>query len=248
MGRDDDDRRRDGEGGPVDDDPFSIDDIVMPDDARELAGDLRALQRERRVGERQARVRRLFGTRRWQRSGLSGAIIAAVLVLVTGFASLMLLFQPRRPAARPLPLATGVRGTGQEGGLVPDVSLHRADGVTVVARDYRPAVLALVPLACGCDGPLQFFGAAALRHHLAFVLVGSDVPETPTDLTEHSVVRASEPTGLLARAYHVGRQPILLLVRGDGVVNRVLTAEPSASALDGELAVLVTSGSVDGQR
>jgi hypothetical protein len=247
MGRDDDDRRRDGDGGPVDDDPFSVDDIVVPDDARELAGDLRALHRERRAGARRARFGRLLVTRRWQRSGLSGAIVAAVLVLVTGFASLMLLFQPRRPATRPLPLATGVRGTGQEGGLVPDVSLRRSDGVTVVVRDYRPAVLALVPRSCGCDSRLRVFGTAALRHHLAFVLVGSEVPGTPADLAEQSVIRASEPTGQLAQAYRLGKQPVLLLVRGDGVVNRVLSTEPSTSALDGELAVLVTSGSVGGE-
>jgi hypothetical protein len=248
MGRDDDDRRRDGEGGPVDDDPFSLDDIVVPNDARELAGDLRALQRERRAGARQARLGRLFFTRRWQRSGFSGPIVVAVLVLVAGFASLMLLFQPRRPATRPIPLATGVRGTGQEGGLVPDVPLHRSDGTTVGVREYRPAVLAVLPRACGCDGRLKVFGAAAVRHHLAFVLIAPDLPGTPADLAEHSVVRASEPAGRLATAYQVATKPVLLLVRGDGVVNRILTEEPSAGALDGELAVLVATGSVGNQR
>jgi hypothetical protein len=247
MGRDDDDRRRDGEGGPVDDDPFSLDDIVVPDDARELTADLRALQRERRAGARQVRFGRLFFTRRWQRSGLSGPIVVAVLVLVTGFASLMLLFQPRRLVARPVPLATGVRDTGQEGGLVPDLPVHRSDGETVPIRAYRPAVLAVVPRSCGCDSLLQVFGIAALRHHLAFVLVGSDLPGIPADLAERSVIRAREPTGQLVHAYRVGKQPVLLLVRGDGVVNRVLSTEPSSSALDGELAVLVATGSVGGE-
>lgn len=248
MGRDDDDRLRDGEGGPVDDGPFSLDDIVVPDDARELAADLRALQRERRADARQVRFGRLLFTRRWQRYGLSGPIVVAVLVLVTGFASLMLLFQPRRPAARPVPLATGVRGTGQEGGLVPDLALHRSTGETVAIRDYRPAVLAVVPRSCGCDNLLHVFGIAALRHHLSFVLVGSELPDLPADLADRSVIRASEPTGQLAGAYRVARQPVLLLVRGDGVVNRLLTTETSPDALDGELAVLVATGSVGPQR
>jgi hypothetical protein len=248
MGRDDDDRLRDGEGGPVDDGPFSLDDIVVPDDARALEADLRALQRERRAQTRQARLGRLLFTRRWQRYGLSGPIVVAVLVLVTSFASLMLLFQPRRPAARPLPLATGVRGTGQEGGLVPDLTLHRSDGETATIRDYRPAVLAVVPRSCGCDSLLAVFGLAALRHQLAFVLVGSDLPGTPADLADRSVLRASEPTGQLARAYRVARQPAILLVRGDGVVNRMLSSEASPGALDGELAVLVATGSVGQQR
>jgi hypothetical protein len=246
MGRDDDDRLRDGEGGPVDDGPFSLADIVVPDDARELAADLRALQRERRAGTRQRWFGRLFSARR-RRYGLSGPIVVGVLVLVTGFASLMLLFQPRRMAARPVPLATGVRGTGQEGGLVPDLALHRSNGETVAIRDYRPAVLAVVPKSCGCDSLLQVFGIAALRHHLAFVLVGSDVPGLPAELVDHSVIRASEPTGQLVAAYRVARQPVLLLVRGDGVGNRLLTSTASPSALDGELAVLVATGSVGPQ-
>jgi len=247
MGRDDDDRRRDGEGGPVDDDPFSLDDFVVPDDARELTAELRALQRERRVESRRSRYRRLLFTRRWQRYGFSGPIVVGVLVLVAGFASLMLLFQPRRPATRPVPLATGVRGTGQEGGLVPDLTLHRSDGQTVPVRDYRPAVLAVLPPACDCADRLRVFGVAATRHHLSFVLVGTDLPAAPASLAEHSVVRAGEPTGQLVKVYQAEKQPVLLLVRGDGVVNRVLTTEPSANALDGELAVLVATGTA-GQR
>jgi hypothetical protein len=247
MGRDDDDRRRDGEGGPVDDDPFSLDDIVVPDDARELTADLRALQRERRVESRRSRYRRLLFTRRWQRYGFSGPIVVGVLVLVAGFASLMLLFQPRRPVTRPIPLATGVRGTGQEGGLVPDLTVRRSDAETMQLRGYRPAVLAVLPRSCGCASRLHMFGVAAAQHHLSFVLVGTDLPPAPADLAEHSVIRASEPTGQLVEDYQAEKQPVLLLVRGDGVVNRVLTTEPSASALDGELAVLVASSAV-GQR
>lgn len=247
MGRDDEDRRRDGEGGPVDDGPFSLDDIVVPDDARELDADLRALRREQRVETRQSRYRRALLTRRWQRYGFSGPLIVGVLVLVTGFASLMLLFQPRRPVARPLPLATAVRGAGQEGGLVPDVTLHRADGVTMQVRDYRPAVVAVLPKACNCEDRLHVFGVGAAQHHLAFVLVGTDLPPAPADLAEHAVIRAAEPTGQLARAYQVDTQPVLLLVRGDGVVNRLLPDEPSAAALDGELDVLVATGAVGSQ-
>jgi hypothetical protein len=248
MGRDDEDRRRDGEGGPVDDDPFSIDEIVIPDDARELVADLRALERERRVEARHSRLRRVLLTRRWQRYGVSGPLVVGVLVLVAAFASLMLLFQPRRPATRPVPLATAVRGTGQEGGLVPDVTLRRSDGVTMRVRDYRPAVVAVLPDACDCEDRLHVFSVGAAQHHLAFVLIATDLPPAPADLAEHSVIRAAESTGQLVKAYQADKRPVLLLVRGDGVVNRVLTDPPSASALDGELAVLVATGTVGNQR
>jgi hypothetical protein len=243
MGRDDDDRRRDGEGGPVDDDPFSLDDIVVPDDARALQGDVRALRRERRASARRVRLARLLLTRRWQRYGVSGPIVVVVLVLVAAFASLMVLFQPRRPASRPVPLAIGVRGAGQEGGLLPDVQLTRADGTTVAARELRPAVFAVVPSVCGCEGVLHRYGTAIQRHHLAFLHVGTTMPALPPDLGDRWVVRASDGTGALLRAYHVSTAPVLLLVRADGVVNRVLLNEPTPNALNSELAVLVATGS-----
>jgi hypothetical protein len=242
MGRDDDDRRRDGEGGPVDDDPFSVDDLVVPDDARELHGDLRALRRERRASARRDRLSRLLLTRRWQRYGVSGPIVVMVLVLVAAFASLMVLFQPRRPASRPVPLAVGVRGAGQEGGLLPDVALTRADGTTLGARELRPAVFAVVPSVCNCEGVLHRYGAAAQRHHLPFLHVGTTLPVLPPDLADRWVVRASDGTGTLVRSYHVTTAPVLLLVRADGVVNRVLLNEPTPGALNSELAVLVATG------
>ncbi len=99
-----DDEERGGDGRPVGGDPFSLGDLVVPNDARELDADLRALRRERRAEYRRVLLRRVFLGRRWQRYGVSGPIVIGVLLVVAGFASLMLLFQPRRaqPAAAPL--------------------------------------------------------------------------------------------------------------------------------------------------
>ncbi len=246
MSRDDEDRRPDGDGRPVGGEPFSLDGIVIPDDLRELDADVRALHRERRAQARGAGLRRLFLTRRWREYGISGPIVIGVLLVVAGMASLMLMFPARRPTAGPVPLATGVRAAGEEGGLMPDVTVRRADGDMQALRDYRPAVVALLPTACDCAAELRAMGVEAFRHHLAYVLIGRDLPTLPEELTDRSAVRAAEATGRLAAAYRVGHQPVLLLVRGDGVVNRVLTEEPTASALDTELAVLVATGSSGG--
>jgi hypothetical protein len=247
VSRDDEERRPDGDGRPVDGESFSAsgeplspDDIVIPDDLRELDAEVRALHRERRAQARTAGLRRLFLTRRWRQYGISGPIVIGVLLVVAGMASLMLMFPARRPVAKPVPLATGVRASGQEGGLVPDVNIRRADGAVGPLRDYRPAVVALLPAACDCARRLRTYGTAAFRHHLAFVLVGETLP---AELTDRAAVRAADPTGRLAGVYRVGHDPVLLLVRGDGVVNRILFAQPASSALDSELAVLVTSGS-----
>jgi hypothetical protein len=240
VSRDDEERRPDGDGRPVDGESFSADDIVIPDDLRELDAEVRALHRERRAQARGAGLRRLFLTRRWRQYGISGPIVIGILLVVAGMASLMLMFPTRRPVAKPVPLATGVRESGQEGGLVPDVTIRRADGTVGPLRDHRPAVVVLLPPACDCDRQLRAYGVAAFRHHLAFVLVGRKLP---AELTDRAAVRAADPTGRLAQVYRVGRGPVLLLVRGDGVVNRMLLAEPAPSALNSELAVLVTSGS-----
>ena len=244
MGRDDDEWRPDGEGSPVGRDPFSLAGLVVPDDARELDADVRALRREQRVQERRARLARLFLTRRWRQYGISGPIVVAVLVLVAGFASLMLLFQPRRPATRPEPLASsGTKPVGEAGGLVPDLSLTRSDGSVVPLRGYRPALVAVLPASCRCAVPLRTYGLAAVRHNIDYVLVGEQLPAPPPNLAGGGVVRASDPAGLLVRRYHPSSQPVLLLVGSDGVLARIVTEEPSASSLDEELAVLAASGS-----
>jgi len=45
VSRDDEDGWPDGDGHPVDGEPFSADDVVIPDDLRELDADVRALRR-----------------------------------------------------------------------------------------------------------------------------------------------------------------------------------------------------------
>jgi hypothetical protein len=246
VSRDDEDRRPDGDGHPVGGEPFSLDDVVIPDDLRDLDAEVRALHRERRAQARNAGLRRLLLARRWGQYGVSGPIVIGVLLVVAGMASLMLMFPARRTVPRPAPLATGVRLAGQEGGLLPGVAIQRADGDLLPLRDYRPAVVAVLPTPCDCERRLRTFGAAAFRHHLAFVLVGKELPALPAELGDRAVVRAVEPAGRLATTYRVGRQPVVLLVRGDGVVNRILTEEPNPSALEGELAVLATTGSGNG--
>lgn len=244
MAAEDDDRRA-GDGRPLGDDPFSLADLVVPDDARELEPDMRALYRERRMQARRDRLRRLPSPGRGGPRGLAVPVMAAVLVLAAAFASLTMLFQPRRgTAGRPGPLASGVRAVGEEGGLVPDVTLRLTDGSSLALRDQRPAVVAVVPVGCGCVDRLRDVGLTTLNRKVRLLLVGTGMPPPPAGLPERGPVRAAEPAGALARAYRVGTDPVVLLVRGDGVVNRVLARPPSATALDAELAVLVAAQSV----
>jgi hypothetical protein len=246
VGRDDEDRRRDG-GDQLGPDPFSLDDLVIPDDARELDADLLALQREQRAAERAARLRGLLLPRHLRQHGLTGPIVVLTLTVVAALASLMLTFQPRRPATKPVPMATsGVRDVGEAGGLLPALTVRRADGEPLPLRAQRPAAVTLVPEPCDCADRLRTIGLAASRQRVSYLLVGRALPEHPDGLSRTAAVRAAEPSGLLLRTYQVGRAPVLLLVRGDGVVNRIVDESTSQRELESELAALAASGAVDG--
>ncbi|HEX5496983.1 MAG TPA: hypothetical protein VFX70_20665 [Mycobacteriales bacterium] len=237
MTRDDDDGRSPDSGGsPVGGEPFDWQHFTVPDDMRELQADIRAYHREQRAHDRTERLRRLL---LWNKFGLAGPVVLATLFLVVGFVSLMVLFPaPERHAATPDPLATPVRAEGQEGGLVPDVAITPEHGRTHSLRSYRPSVVILLPAGCGCAGRVQTVARAAGRHRVLTVLVSSHTPAPVPGLSDTDVVRGSDSTGTLATRFHLADKPVLLLVRADGVINRILVDVPSENALDGELVVI----------
>jgi hypothetical protein len=153
--------------------------------------------------------------------------------MVAGFASLLVLFQPRRPTASPAPLASPGAGSGQDKRL-PDLAVTQVDGTSRRLRDFRPAVLALAPVHCDCDAALRDVGSAVVRQGVSFLLVDRTLPALPVGLGEQGTVRLVEPTGAVAvkyRAEQGGRRtpggPVLVLVEADGQVTRVL-AEPTS--------------------
>jgi hypothetical protein len=240
--RRDDDGELPGEGRSSGGDPSWLESVVVPDDISALDSEVRALHRERRAAARARLLRRLFPLHR-----LSAPVVIVVLILASGVGGLVLVFQPRRPGpgTGPVaPLATSSSRVGEAGGLVPDVRLSLADGSTKAVRDYRPAVLALVPTGCACDPALREPSLAAARHQVVFVLVDATTPPPTARGDRGPTLRGTEPTGALARAYgaagpRAGRAgPILVLVAGDGRVSRVLSGAADRRTLDNELALL----------
>lgn len=239
MRRDDEDDRS-GESGRAGGDSSWVDSVVLPDDISELDAEVRAWRRERRALARRERLRRLASRRR----AVSPLVVVALL-LMAGFTSLFVLFQPRRTSTQPAPLATpGVDGSGRDDRL-PDLAVRLADGSAGRIRDFRPAVLALAPVGCGCDAALRDVGSAADRYDVSFLLVDRELPPLPEGLKEPATVRLVEPTGALARTYgaeDAARRrpggPVLVLVGDEGQVVRVLPRPTTRRALDSELAVL----------
>lgn len=141
-----DEPRPDGSGPPG---------LTVPDDARDLARDVAALERERRAARRAARRRdragRLLGS-----SGrpVSGRLVVLALVVVALFASLPVLLRPRFPdAPAPLPLASPGVPPGQPGGLLPEARLETPGGGTTTRALPRPGALVLAPVPCA--GPCE---------------------------------------------------------------------------------------------
>jgi hypothetical protein len=228
---------------PVDGWPPDFDHLVIPDDARELDADARALARERRARARRERLHNLTRVRHWHGYSLSWAIAIAVVAATVGVTtSLLLALRPSsRIAPRSQPLATAANHpVGTEGGLLPDVTIGQAGNVTSALRVLRPAVIVLIPDGRDVTDMIRAAVRVADRHHVYAVAIGSRLPDLPADLRNTSLVSASDPDRTLLTTFRVGNVPVLLLVRSNGVLSRILTGIQVDSTLDAEVVSLAT--------
>jgi hypothetical protein len=211
-----------------------VDRIVIPDDISELDAEVRALRRTRRVERRRQRLRRLSG-----REGTTGPLLLVVLLLVAGFAGLLVLFQPRRTAGTVTTLGS------VQAGLLPDVRVRVRGGAPRPIRDFRPGVFALSPIGCNCDAALVDAADAARRHNVSFFLLDRSLPPLPDGLTDATAIRLVDTTDTVTTRYNARREgqrvpggPVLVLVGAAGEIQRVLPG-PTQQTLDSELDVLV---------
>ncbi|MFI6514686.1 hypothetical protein ACIBF1_03905 [Spirillospora sp. NPDC050679] len=225
-------------------------DVVVPDDARELARDVLAYQRERRRLRRRARARRLL--RPVTRFGLIVPIIAGALLVALVSGALMTAFGPRpmpRPTAallNPHPSAS----PGQVGGWLPEgrVELDGARPKPVDVRaSLRPGVIGIAAPGCGCARAVDELAGKAREFELNFWLVGDPRGSAPDKVRKElrslrGAAHKGAPQivldgkGLLAAAYAPqGRAPGLtaVLVEDEGVVTDVVRdARPGPALAD----------------
>jgi len=235
--------------GPADrepEPPFGFGSVIVPDDASALEPDRQAWlaeQREARRRRRRHRWRRLVLTRRWDRFGLSGPIVAICLAVTTAVGALVVAFVPR--PSTPPPAATALADVpfvsvvaaapppiepspgGVVGHRLPPARLD-GDVRAVDAAALRPAVMVLVPASCGCAAAVRSVYRQAREFRLDVWLVGEgDGTAAPASGTELVALDedaaaggarfAADPAGTLGRAL-AAHGVTLLTIRSDGVV------------------------------
>jgi hypothetical protein len=236
-----DDETADRGNSPLDGWPPDFDHLVIPDDCSELDADARALAREQRAVRRTERLRAVLGVRRWHRYPLAWPVAVAAVAATACLVSLLLTLRPAaREAPRARPLGTAGLRPGQEGGLLPDIQVRRDDGTLAAVRAFRPAVMVLAPAGCDCTALLRTVLRLAAKHHVYPVAIGAQLPAVPVELQRGPLIRAADPGGTLVGDFRVSARPVLLLVRDDGVVNRILADAPPENVLDGEVVVLAS--------
>lgn len=121
--------------------------------------------------------------------------------------------------------AAGPNAVGGTGGLLPDHPVEVA-GKPTPLRSLGPAVLALVPLACGCGRAVQELMTQAAQAHVALYLVGPAAVMTQLKRLAAGAGRpptaqvAEDASNILGRTY----QPAgltAILVHADGSVAQV---------------------------
>ena len=229
--------------------PLSTD-VVVPDDARELAREVEAYRRE----QRSARRHRRFAWVHRPRPGLPGIAVVAALVLVTAAGAGLALLGPaygHHTTPRHLaPLAAPSAQIGQVGGLLPNVSLApggtaQKDGLASV-RDVRPAVVVLLPTTCPCRSVMAEALGVAQSHGVPVYVVATsgrgavgaqlrDLAAPDPAIT--SGVALVDPEGVLAAVYPTtASAPTAIVVDETGVVRAIIrglaSPDPLRAALD----------------
>ena len=218
--------------------------IEIPDDARELDRDIQAYRRELRMQRRHHLVRRLGGP--LTRDGMVLPLLASCLALTLLAGTLLTMFTARRAVPSTLQTTSAPQQTrppvGQVGGLLPAASATVGGDQIRALREFRPAVLALVPAGCQCLAAARQLSAqaSAAGITLYFVAAGPAVAQAQrlarrTGLSADHVVTDTQDA--MGSAYHpVGLTAVL--VYRDGLVRSVNTRLGPGVQLKGSMKAL----------
>jgi hypothetical protein len=192
--------------------------IVIPDDARELARDVIAYRRELRAKRRRQRLLRLL--RPFNKAGLGGQVaivpLIAACLAMTLVGGALLSVVTMSPASAPTlgaqPTAAAPTLTTLPAGSV------QLDGRSVPLRSLTSSAIALVPASCQCGAALERLAGQAVAAHIGLYFAGSGtaIPQLPLFTTLYGDGHAkgvADTYGVLNAAYHPGGLTVLLVFR-----------------------------------
>jgi hypothetical protein len=224
-------------------------DIEVPDDARELARDVQAYQRELRSRRRRHLARRLYGP--LTRDGMVLPLLAGCLALTLVAATLLTVFTARQPTAGLRPQRPATR-TGSPASALPgealvNAILFKAGQATPLSTLPGPVVvLALIPPGCRCLSGLRKLTDAALQANTLIYLVGvhnAQVNSFTADLGLGATQALEDRTDALPTPYKVAALTAVV-VRPDGTAEPVLVRDHGHGfQLGNEVRALTTGGS-----
>ena len=221
-----------------DDGGLPAENIVIPDDARELDRDVLAYRRELRAKRRRQLLMRVLrparrrssnsdgGRHRGVRHGRRRAILPliATCVALSVLAGAMLAVVTVSPASAPtVPSHTdasakaGAAAAGLPVGLTMlPAGTVRLDDRTESVRGMTSAVLALVPADCGCGQALQRLASQAVKAGVGvyFVGEGSAIPQVPALTAQDgdgAAVAVSDTKSVLGDVYRPAGLTVLLV-------------------------------------
>ena len=212
-------------------------DIVVPDDARELARDIAAWRREERWKRRRRVLERMLGGRSSTRA-LSAPIIITLLI-AAALLGATLIFPGRTPdhaptAPVPLVLAAPAAATGTVGGLVPDDALIGQTGTTT-ARALRPALLVVAQNECACTDALTHLASEAADNGLTIYLIGSKAQQSALNALAGSSSEAvrvmTDQDSAITTMFAKGALTVVA-VHADGVIEQIVDNFSRTSSLE----------------
>jgi hypothetical protein len=228
-------------GDPERGDDFGLPpvDVKIPDDARELDGDVQAYHRELRALRRRKLARRLSAP--LTRHGLLLPLLASCLALTLLAGTLLTLLSasqgswlPTSPLPRPE--ASSPSAAPSSPGRPAERMLPRGtinvDGKQKQLRDLPASVLALVPPGCGCTRDLRRLADQAAASDVQIYLVGINGTKTSPLIRRaglRDAVAAKDTGSIMADTYRPAGLTAIL-VRPYGIVAAV---EPVASGGNG---------------
>ncbi len=213
-------------------------DIVVPDDARELARDIAAWRREERWKRRRRTLERLVGGRSSSTRALSAPIIITLLI-AAALLGATLIFPGRTPdhpptAPVPLVLAAPSAAPGTVGGLVPDDALIGQTGTTT-ARALRPALLVVAQNECACTDALAHLAGEAADNGLTIYLIGSKAQQPALNAlagsSSESVRVMTDQDSAITTVFAKGALTVVA-VHADGVIEQIVDNFSRTSSLE----------------